>query len=140
MMSTQEVIPLDFSVSPRALVVDDDEALSSLLEFIFQRQGYVVDVLHDGLKADEHISSDCVPPDVVILDIMLPRVDGFALLRKIRQKPSWKEVPVLMLSALGDEQNIVRALDAGANDYVQKPFKPEELKARVRRLVRKSTH
>lgn len=99
-----------------------------------------MEVLHDGLKADEHISSDHVPPDVVILDIMLPRVDGFALLRKIRQKPSWKEVPVLMLSALGDEQNIVRALDAGANDYVQKPFKPEELKARVRRLIRPRPH
>lgn len=99
-----------------------------------------MEVLHDGLKADEHISSDRIPPDVVILDIMLPRVDGFALLRKIRQKPAWMEVPVLMLSALGDEQNIVRALDAGANDYVHKPFKPEELKARVRRLIRERPH
>ena len=127
---------MDFSASPRALVIDDDQAISSLLEFIFQRQGYAVEVLHDGLKADEHISSDLPPPDVVILDILLPRVDGFALLRKIRQQPAWQEVPVLMLSALGDEQTIVRALDAGANDYVQKPFKPEELKARVRRLIR----
>jgi DNA-binding response OmpR family regulator len=135
-LSARGIFPLDFSASPHALVVDDDQAISSLLEFIFQRQGYAVEVLHDGLKADEHISSDHAPPDVVILDIMLPRVDGFALLRKIRLKPSWKEVPVLMLSALGDEQTIVRALDAGANDYVQKPFKPEELKARVRRLIR----
>lgn len=127
---------MDLPASPRALIVDDDQAISSLLEFIFQRQGYVVEVLHDGLMADEHISSDHTPPDVVILDIMLPRVDGFALLRKIRQQPSWMEVPILMLSALGDEQSIVRALDAGANDYVEKPFKPEELKARVRRLIR----
>lgn len=126
---------MDLSASPRALVVDDDQAISSLLEFILQRQGFVVEVLHDGQKTDEFISSDHAPPDVVILDIMLPRVDGFALLRKIRQEPSWKKVPVLMLSALGDEQSIVRALDAGANDYVQKPFKPEELKARVRRLI-----
>lgn len=131
---------MNLSASPRALVIDDDQAISSLLEFIFQRQGYAVEVLHDGLKADEHISSDRIPPDVVILDIMLPRVDGFALLRKIRQKPAWMEVPVLMLSALGDEQNIVRALDAGANDYVHKPFKPEELKARVRRLIRERPH
>lgn len=131
---------MDFSASPRALVVDDDRAISSLLEFIFQREGYAVDVLHDGMQAEELISANQAPPDVVILDIMLPRVDGFALLRKIRQVPIWKDVPVLMLSALGDEQNVVRALDLGANDYVQKPFQPEELKARVRRLIRKNPH
>lgn len=129
---------MDFSAAPHALVVDDDRAISALLEFIFQREGYAVEVLHDGLKADERIGSDQAPPDVVILDILLPRVDGFALLRKIRQEPAWKDVPVVMISALGDEQNVVRALDLGANDYVPKPFQPEELKARVRRLIRKS--
>lgn len=139
-MNSGDIVPLELLASPRALVVDDDQAISSLLEFIFLRQGYAVEVLHDGLKADEYICPDQAPPDVVILDIMLPRVDGFALLRKIRQEPTWKEVPVLMLSALGDEQSIVRALDAGANDYVKKPFKPEELKARVRRLISQRPH
>lgn len=138
-MSLGQIVSLDDSASPRALIVDDDQAISSLLEFILHREGYAVDVLHDGMKADEYISSDHAPPDVVILDIMLPRVDGFALLRKIRQHPFWKVVPVLMLSSLGDEQEIVRALDSGANDYVQKPFQPEELKARVRRLIRKNS-
>ncbi len=129
---------MDFLATPRALVVEDDQAISSLLAFIFQREGYAVEALHDGMQADDRISSTQAPPDVVILDILLPRVDGFALLRKIRQEPAWKDVPVVMISALGDEQNVVRALDLGANDYVPKPFQPEELKARVRRLIRQS--
>ena len=68
---------------------------------------------------------------------MLPYVDGFQLVAMIRAKPDWQNVPIIMLTARSQEGDIVRALDAGANDYVVKPFKPEELKARMKRLLRK---
>lgn len=138
MSATEESSQPETPNTPRALVVDDDKALSSLLEFILQREGYAVDLFRDGLAASEYIASS-PPVSVAVLDIMLPRIDGFALLRQLRELPVWSQIPVLMLSARGDEQDIVRALDAGASDYVQKPFQPEELKARLRRLVRKAT-
>jgi len=130
---------METSASPaesqrHALLVDDDAVISALLDFILKREGYRVDIFKDGLAASEHIAR-APAPAVAVLDIMLPRVDGFELLREIRARPDWTRVPVLMLSSRGDEQNIVRALDAGASDYVLKPFQPEELKARLRRLV-----
>ena len=67
---------------------------------------------------------------------MLPYLDGFALIKLIRNKPEWSDVPIIMLTSKSQERNIVRALEAGANDYVVKPFRPEELVARVRRFVR----
>jgi len=72
----------------------------------------------------------------VLLDVMLPYVDGFELIRKIREHPTWSQVPIIMLTAKSTEQHIVRALDNGANDYVVKPFRPGELMARIRRLTR----
>jgi two-component system, OmpR family, alkaline phosphatase synthesis response regulator PhoP len=71
-----------------------------------------------------------------MLDVMLPYIDGFQLIAHIRAKPEWRDSPILMLTAKSQEGEIVRALDAGANDYLVKPFQPNELKARIRRLVR----
>jgi DNA-binding response OmpR family regulator len=118
----------------RALVIEDDEHIIRLLEFILRREGYQVQTLRDGRSAAEAIGSAMAVPDVVTIDVMLPYTDGYQLLAAIRAQPAWKEVPVLMLTAKSQERDIVRALEAGANDYLVKPFMPDELRARVRRL------
>ncbi|MCA1246030.1 response regulator transcription factor [Massilia sp. MS-15] len=121
-------------VSASVLVVEDDENISQVLSFMLERQGYSVTHLADGRAAAAHIIS-AAPPGLVLLDVMLPFVDGFELVRLIREQAAWSAVPVLMLTAKNTERDTVRALDAGANDYVIKPFQPNELLARVRRCL-----
>lgn len=118
-----------------ALVAEDDEQIAHLLRFILEREGYEVHAAHDGRVALELIGR-LAPPAVVTLDVMLPHADGYELLGKIRAQPGWAAVPVLLLTARSQEKDIVRALDAGASDYLVKPFKPDELRARIRRLVK----
>lgn len=126
----------DRDAKPRAaLVVEDDDQISHLLRFILEREGYAVSVARDGRAALELIGS-LPPPAVVTLDVMLPHADGYELLGRIRAQPGWGAVPVLLLTARSQEKDIVRALDAGASDYLVKPFKPDELRARIRRLVK----
>ena len=117
-----------------ALVVEDDRTIALLVRFLLEREGYTVDHCADGRVALERITTG-ERPALALLDIMLPYVDGYELLAAIRQQAGWEGVPVLMLSAKGAEGDIVRALDAGADDYIVKPFQPDELKARLRRLV-----
>jgi DNA-binding response OmpR family regulator len=117
------------------LVVEDDENIAYLLKFMLEREQYKVALARDGRKAKEFIQAQS-PPHIALLDVMLPFVDGFELIRLIRGSITWRSVPILMLSAKTQEQDVVRALDAGANDYVQKPFAPNELLARVRRYAK----
>jgi DNA-binding response OmpR family regulator len=117
------------------LVVEDDENIAYLLKFMLEREQYRVALARDGRKAKEFIEAQS-PPHIALLDVMLPFVDGFELIRLIRGSIAWRSVPILMLSAKTQEQDVVRALDAGANDYVQKPFAPNELLARVRRYAK----
>ncbi len=118
-----------------ALVVEDDDQIAYLLQFILQREGYNVHLAADGRLAREFI--DTAPaPAIVTLDVMLPHVSGLELLAVIRAKDDWKAVPVLMLTAKAQEKDIVHALESGANDYIVKPFKPDELRARVRLLMK----
>lgn len=117
-----------------AVVVEDDEDIGRLLKFIVEREGFTVTLCNDGRIAAARVASGVIPA-LVILDVMLPYVNGFELLALIRKSPAWKDVPVLMLTAKSREGDIVRALDEGASDYVTKPFQPGELKARIRRLA-----
>lgn len=119
-----------------ALIVEDDDQISFLLQFILEREGFKVHLARDGKQAQQLIES-LPPPAVVTLDVMLPYADGFELLKLLRAKPAWKSLPVLMLTSKSQEKDIVRALEAGASDYIVKPFKPDELRARVKRLVKK---
>ena len=121
-------------VKPVVLVAEDDDQISYLLKFILEREGFQVMLARDGHKAREFMDT-MPPPQLAIFDIMLPYADGYELLAYLRAKSEWQGVPVIMLSALSQEKGIVRALDAGASDYIVKPFLPEELKARIRRLV-----
>lgn len=118
-----------------ALVVEDDDQIVHILRFILEREGFEVSAALDGRSARELIAT-LAPPSLVTLDVMLPHVDGFELLARIRATPGWESVPVVLLTALSQEKDVVRALDAGASDYLVKPFKPEEFRARVRRLVK----
>ena len=119
-------------IQPSALVVEDDEHVVYLLDFMLTRAGFQVFAAQDGRAAAELISS-VDPVDIVMLDIVLPYKDGFELLDLIRARPEWSDVPVIMLSARTLEQDVVRGLEAGAIDYVTKPYNPRELMARVHR-------
>ena len=122
--------------SASALVAEDDDQMAEVLRFILQREGYSVQVAPDGRTAQQLIAT-APAPAIVLLDIMLPHVDGYELLARLRGTESWRGVPVVIVSARSQEQDIVRGLDAGADDYLAKPFKPDELRARIRRLVKK---
>lgn len=118
-----------------ALVVEDDPDIGQLLRFILEREGFEVTHLRDGREALARVAQAAEAPQLVLLDVMLPHATGHDVLRAIRGAAGWRGVPVVMLTAKSHERDIVRALDAGANDYMVKPFQPAELKARVRRLV-----
>ena len=119
-----------------ALIVEDDDQICYILKFILEREGFVVDIARDG-RAAEDLIGKLQPPAIVTLDVMLPHSDGFALLKRLRATPGWEAVPVILLTARSQEKDVVRGLEAGANDYMVKPFKADELRARIRRLVKK---
>ena len=123
------------SVNPRILVVEDDDALGTLLRYNLEREGYAVAVATDGeealIQADEQL------PDLVVLDWMLPKVSGIEVCRRLRQRPQSRNVPIIMLTARGEESDRIRGLDTGADDYVVKPFAVTELAARIRAVLRR---
>jgi DNA-binding response OmpR family regulator len=123
------------SAQPSVLVVEDDVHIAHVLVFMLERQGYLVTHVADGRAAVEHIQSQPAPA-LVLLDVMLPYVDGFEIIGIIRATPGWEEAPVIMLTAKNTERDTVRALDAGANDFIIKPFQPQELLARLRRFLK----
>lgn len=116
------------------LIAEDEKRLAEALRFLLEREGYQVDIVHDGQSAYEYIDSHNVY-DLFIFDIMMPRINGLDLLSRIRKKSI--ETPVLMLTALSQTGDKVTGLDAGADDYMTKPFQPDELLARVRALTRR---
>lgn len=118
----------------RALVVEDDEHIAYMLRFMLERAGYDVILAADGRDA-QAVIKNVAPVDVVLLDLMLPYVSGYQLLAEMRDDHDWRYVPIVVLSAKVLENDIVKALDLGANDYVTKPFRPEELLARLRRVI-----
>ena len=116
-----------------ALVVEDDPDIGKLLQWVLQREGFVVTLVGDGRRALERIAAGPAT-SLVVLDLMLPHVSGHELLASLRASAPWRTVPVIMLTAKSQEKDIVKALDAGASDYMLKPFQPAELRARIRRL------
>lgn len=118
----------------RVLVIEDNEHVAYMLDFMLQRAGYDVIGVANGRDAQAAIEN-IEPVDVVLLDLMLPYVSGYQLIEEIRDDAQWQYVPIVVLSGKVLEEDIVQALDLGANDYVTKPFRPEELLARLRRIV-----
>lgn len=118
------------------LVIEDDEHVGHVLKFMLERQGYPVQLVTDGRAACKTIQESTELPRLILLDVMLPYIDGFEVVGIVRAQPGWETIPIVMLTAKTTEQDIVRALDAGANDYIVKPFQPNELLARIRRFLR----
>jgi DNA-binding response OmpR family regulator len=123
------------SAQSTVLVVEDDVHIAQVLTFMLERQGYQVTHVADGRAAVQHVVSSPAP-DLVLLDVMLPYVDGFEIVGLMRARAGWDAVPVLILTAKNTERDTVRALDAGANDFIIKPFQPLELLARLRRFLK----
>jgi two-component system KDP operon response regulator KdpE len=119
--------------APRVLVVDDDLRLVGGLRIVLRSAGYDVVTAHTIRDAAPILTAD--PPDVLVLDLMLPDGDGIGLCREARRSST---LPILIISAAGDEREKARALDAGADDYLHKPFDGEELLARVKTILRRS--
>jgi two-component system, OmpR family, phosphate regulon response regulator PhoB len=121
---------------PAVLVVEDETALLTLLRYNLEKEGFTVSAAHDGEEALLLLKE--AKPDAVLLDWMLPRVSGIEVCRQIRRTPDWRDLPVIMLTARGEEGDRVRGLDSGADDYVVKPFSPNELIARLRAVIRRA--
>lgn len=119
----------------RLLLAEDEQALSKALTTILQRNNYSVDVAYDGQEALEYLEADNY--DGIILDIMMPKVDGITVLKEIRKREIL--IPVLLLTAKSEVDDKVLGLDAGANDYLTKPFNSRELLARIRAMTRTQT-
>ena len=118
----------------RVLVVEDNEHAAYLLRTLLEHAGYTVTVSADGRDALAKLAS-MEPVDIVVLDLMLPYVSGYQVLIEARRNPRWQHVPIVVVTARTLEMDAVRALETGANDFVRKPFLPEELVARVRRAI-----
>jgi two-component system, OmpR family, phosphate regulon response regulator PhoB len=121
---------------PTVLVVEDEAPLVTLLRYNLEREGFSVTEALDGEDALLHLRE--AVPDAVLLDWMLPRVSGLEICRQIRRVPAWRDLPVIMLTARGEEGDRVRGLNSGADDYIVKPFSPSELIARLRAVIRRS--
>ena len=120
----------------RIYVVDDESCISELVKFNLEKAGYKVDCTDDGLKAVKYISDN--PPDLLVLDLMLPGMDGLEICRCLRQQEKTRMLPIIMLTARVEEIDRVVGLEIGADDYLTKPFSPRELVARVKSLLRRS--
>ena len=119
----------------KMLIVEDEEALLDLLKFNFNKEGYKIDTATDGEIALEKILHK--PPDIIILEWMLPELSGIELCRRIRKHKEHKNIPIIMLTAKGEEEDKLRGLETGADDYITKPFSVNELVARVKAVLRR---
>ena len=122
--------------SERILVVEDEEALSDILRDALKRHGYKIERAFDGDTGLE--MAEKLLPDLIILDIMLPQMDGWEVCRRLKENKKTSAIPIILLTARRDEQDVVAGLDLGADDYIRKPFSLIELAARVRSVLRRS--
>jgi DNA-binding response OmpR family regulator len=118
---------------PTVLVVDDDPVILKLLEVNFEMEGFAVVLAHDGIEGVERARND--RPDLVISDIMMPNMSGLELLEQLKHDPATSGIPIILLSAKAQAADQQQGLDAGADDYITKPFEPLDLIERVNRLI-----
>jgi DNA-binding response OmpR family regulator len=115
------------------LAADDDEDILELITFRLERSGYTVVQARDGEEAWNLAQAQ--PPDLAVLDVMMPKLDGFELTRRMRAKPETERVPIILLTARAQDADVQQGFDAGADDYLRKPFSPQELRARVQAIL-----
>lgn len=119
----------------KILIIEDDSDISELVQYNLEREGYKVFASANGESGFTQATQ--LKPDLIVLDLMLPGLDGLSVCRKLRAHPITAEVPIVMLSAKGEESDVVVGLEMGADDYVTKPFSPKELLARIRAVMRR---
>ena len=118
---------------PLVLVADDDRDILELVAFRLERAGYDVVTANDGAEALEVASER--GPDLAVLDVMMPRLDGYEVTRRLREDSGTERIPVILLTARVQEADVQRGFDSGADDYLKKPFSPQELRARVQAVL-----
>lgn len=124
-------------MNAKVLVVEDEEPLSLLLQYNLKAEGFDVDVAQDGEEAQLAVDEEA--PDLIVLDWMLPGISGLELCRRLRSARATRNIPILLLTARGEEGDRIRGLNTGADDYVTKPFSVPELIARVRAILRRAS-
>ncbi|MCK6626122.1 MAG: response regulator [Anaerolineae bacterium] len=124
-------------MSKRILIVDDEVNIVISVEFLLEQAGYYVRVAHNGEEGLERVAT--FEPDLVLLDVMMPRLNGFDVCQRIRQNPAWQDIKIIMLTAKGREAEITKGLALGANAYIIKPFSTRELLAEVKRILDESS-
>ena len=121
----------------KILVVEDDEDILELVRYNLSREGYEVESTVSGEEAIQTAGEEM--PDLILLDVMLPGADGFEVCRRLKSRPETGRIPIIMLTAKGEEIDIVTGLELGADDYIPKPFSPKVLIARIRTVLRRKT-
>ncbi len=123
-------------IAPKVMVVEDEEPLGVLLRYNLESEGYQVEVVTRGDEAELRLQENV--PDLLVLDWMLPAISGIELCRRLRMRPETERLPIIMLTARGEESDRVRGLSTGADDYLVKPFSTPEFMARVKALLRRA--
>jgi two-component system alkaline phosphatase synthesis response regulator PhoP len=118
----------------KVLVIDDEQNIRELIKFNLESDGYKVSVAVDGKEGLERLDASI---DLIVLDLMLPEIDGLSLCKKIRNNSSYRHIPIIMLTAKGEEVDRILGLEMGADDYMKKPFSPRELIARIKAVLRR---
>jgi DNA-binding response OmpR family regulator len=120
-------------MSKKVLIVDDEPGIIVALQFLMEQNGYATMVAFSGEEAMESVAKH--HPDLMLLDIMLPVVDGFEVCQRVRENPDWNDIRIVLVTALGNEANVTKGLDLGADAYVTKPFSNADLVAKVKELL-----
>lgn len=120
-------------MAKKVLIVDDEANIVTALEFLLQKSGYEVLVAQNGEEALERVES--FAPDLVLLDVMMPRISGYEVCRRMRERPDWKHIRIVMLSAKGREAEVSKGVSLGADLYVTKPFSNNDLVGKIGELL-----
>jgi DNA-binding response OmpR family regulator len=120
-------------MSKKVLIVDDEPGIIVALQFLMEQNGYATVVAFSGEEAMEAVTQH--HPDLILLDIMLPVVDGFEVCQRVRENPDWNDIRIVLVTALGSEANVTKGLDLGADAYITKPFSNADLVAKVKELL-----
>ncbi|MFH1729590.1 MAG: response regulator transcription factor [Pseudomonadota bacterium] len=121
----------------KILIIEDDKDLNNLLQYNLKREGFEVDSFYSGKGAIERVHE--FNPDLIVLDIMLPKTSGFKICKQLREKPDTENIPVIMLTAKSEEDDRVKGFELGADDYVTKPFSPIELMLRIKAVLKRTS-
>lgn len=121
------------TVAKKVLIVDDEENIVISMEFLISQAGYELQVARNGEEALDKVRS--FVPDLILLDVMMPNINGFEVCRRIRENPAWQDIKIIMLTAKGREVEVTKGLALGVNSYIIKPFSTKELMAEVKRIL-----